>query len=143
MLRKAVLEEQSRATSLREQLRRKESILRRSEQELDSLTFRNKQLELRVATLQNELAIIEGRKHDKARENNFVGKTPSKLSIKHSATAVESEKIIDALFIEELEKKILENAQLTTLVRINFILILYISFGFLFHNRWMKKIRNF
>lgn len=143
MLRKAVLEEQSRATSLREQLRRKESILRRSEQELDSLTFRNKQLELRVATLQNELAIIEGRKHDKARENNFVGKTTSKLSIKHSATAVESEKIIDALFIEELEKKILENAQLTTLVRINFILILYISFVFFFHNRWMKKIRNF
>lgn len=143
MLRKAVLEEQSRATSLREQLRRKESILRRSEQELDSLTFRNKQLELRVATLQNELAIIEGRKHDKARENNFVGKTTSKLSIKHSATAVESEKIIDALFIEELEKKILENAQLTTLVRINFILILYKSFVFFFHNRWMKKIRNF
>lgn len=143
MLRKAVLEEQSRATSLREQLRRKESILRRSEQELDSLTFRNKQLELRVATLQNELAIIEGRKHDKARENNLVGKTPSKLSIKHSATAVESEKIIDALFIEELEKKILENAQLTTLVRINFILILYISFVFFFYNRWMKKIRNF
>lgn len=134
MLRKAVLEEQSRATNLREQLRRKESTLRRTEQELDSLTFRNKQLELRVAALQDELAIIEGRKQDnKVKDNNFVGISPFRLNTKHSTTTIENDKIIEPPIIEELQKKILENAQLTSLVSFNFVyFVWFFNISFIF-----------
>lgn len=111
------MEEQSRVTNLREQLRRKESTLRRTEQELDSLTFRNKQLELRVASLQEELAINEGRKPENKRESHFVvGKTPFRFNTKHSATVGEGDKSAESPVVEELQKKIVENAQLTSLV---------------------------
>lgn len=44
MLKKAVLEEQTRNAELRDILKEKEQILRKAEQEMDSLTFRNQQL---------------------------------------------------------------------------------------------------
>lgn len=142
MLRKAVLEEQFRSTNLREQLRRKESSLRRTEQELDSLTFRNKQLELRVAALQEELAINEGRKQDHRVTRE--GRTPFRLPLKHSTTpAVESDRSHESPVIEELQKKIVENAQLTSLVGsiIPKIMMLVRDLP-TFDCRSMKKIRS-
>lgn len=47
-----MIDEQTRNTELREQLKEKEVELRRAEQELDSLTFRNQQLTKRVTILQ-------------------------------------------------------------------------------------------
>ena len=53
MLKKAVLDEQSLNNELRDQLKEKEVELRKSEQELDSLTFRNQKLIKRVTVLQD------------------------------------------------------------------------------------------
>lgn len=47
-----MLDEQARNAELREQLKEKEVELRRAEQELDSLNFRNQQLTKRVTVLQ-------------------------------------------------------------------------------------------
>lgn len=47
-----MIDEQTRNTELREQLKEKEVELRRAEQELDSLNFRNQQLTKRVTVLQ-------------------------------------------------------------------------------------------
>lgn len=52
VLKKAVIDEQARNTELRDQLKEKEVELRRAEQELDSLNFRNQQLTKRVTVLQ-------------------------------------------------------------------------------------------
>jgi len=54
VLTKAVLEEQTRNAELRDVLKEKEQILRKAEQEMDSLTFRNQQLTKRVTVLQDE-----------------------------------------------------------------------------------------
>lgn len=112
VLKKAVLDEQSKSNSLREQLRQRESQNRRNEQEVDSLSFRNKQLEHRVAALQEDIAAIEKQKHKKGfnkKENNAVGPT---------MTVTETLPAQEALIFEELQKKIVENAQLTSVVSI-------------------------
>lgn len=85
---------------LRESLRLKESSLRKQEQEVDSLGFRNKQLEFRVISLQEDLA---GNSSNKKKNNNKNVKSESFLD--------------DSVITEELQKKTLENAQLTFLVR--------------------------
>lgn len=59
MLKKAVLEEQTRNAELRDVLKGKEQILRKAEQEMDSLTFRNQQLTKRVTVLQDELDLMQ------------------------------------------------------------------------------------
>lgn len=59
MLKKAVLEEQTRSAELRDVLKEKEQILRKAEQEMDSLTFRNQQLTKRVTVLQDELDLMQ------------------------------------------------------------------------------------
>lgn len=59
MLKKAVLEEQTRNAELRDILKEKEQILRKAEQEMDSLTFRNQQLTKRVTVLQDELDLMQ------------------------------------------------------------------------------------
>jgi protein phosphatase 1 regulatory subunit 21 len=55
VLKKAVLDEQTRNAELRDVLKEKEQILRKAEQEMDSLTFRNQQLTKRITVLQDEL----------------------------------------------------------------------------------------
>ncbi|PSN56891.1 Protein phosphatase 1 regulatory subunit 21 [Blattella germanica] len=63
VLKKAVLEEQTRNSELRDLLKEREQTLRKAEQEMDSLTFRNQQLTKRVTVLQDELdemqAVVE------------------------------------------------------------------------------------
>lgn len=113
VLRNAVLDEQSKGESLREQLRQSETALRRSEQEVDSLGFRNRQLEYRVAALQDEIAKREGRtKTDKeyVRKHTSAGKGDVLGAVGEGVFGQ------DALIFEELQKKIMENAELTTMV---------------------------
>jgi protein phosphatase 1 regulatory subunit 21 len=61
VLKKAVLEEQTRNAELRDVLKEKEQTLRKAEQEMDSLTFRNQQLTKRVTVLQDELDLMQVR----------------------------------------------------------------------------------
>ncbi|XP_036322109.1 protein phosphatase 1 regulatory subunit 21-like [Rhagoletis pomonella] len=111
VLRKAVLDEQSKGDGLREQLRHSETSLRRAEQEVDSLGFRNRQLEHRVAVLQDEIATHEGRnKRDKASKGEPLQSAEGRV------TGAVGDLAQDALIFEELQKKIMENAELTTMI---------------------------
>ncbi|XP_046434599.1 paramyosin isoform X1 [Neodiprion fabricii] len=100
VLKKAVIDEQTRNVDLREQLKEKDVEIRRNEQELDSLSFRNQQLTKRVTVLQEELDGIQNRGK----------KNRSKSSEKKNASfpLPVSNHILD----EEFQKKIVENAQL-------------------------------
>lgn len=75
--------------------------------------FRNKQLEIRVAALQEELVTSEARKKDKKRNPNDKNETQQLNSMGGGNKADMSQ---DALIFEELQKKIMENAELTSLV---------------------------
>lgn len=55
VLKKAVLDEQTKNTEMKEVLKKREQSLRKAEQEMDSLIFRNQQLTKRVTVLQDEL----------------------------------------------------------------------------------------
>ena len=52
-------------------MRGKEQLLRRSEQEMDSLVFRNQQMEKRVELLQDELSQVTNAKSKKKVENLY------------------------------------------------------------------------
>lgn len=109
VLKKAVLEEQNKSSSLRESLRVKEASLRKTEQEVDSLGFRNKQLERTVAKLQEDLELEFKKASSKGAKSKSLGAA--------TATGNGDPSGIDSqLLTEELQKKILENAQLATLV---------------------------
>lgn len=100
VLKKAVIEEQARNTDIRNHLKEKEVELRRAEQEIDSLTFRNQQLTKRITVLQEEL--------DKA-QNKSSKKGKSKVPENNSQIPPPPpNNILD----EEFQKKIVENAQL-------------------------------
>ena len=55
VLKKAVLEEQSKNVTVSEEMKNKEQMIRKSEAEMDSLNFRNQQLTRRVEILQEDL----------------------------------------------------------------------------------------
>ncbi|XP_025833463.1 protein phosphatase 1 regulatory subunit 21 isoform X1 [Agrilus planipennis] len=94
VLKKAVLDEQAKTLELREVIKECEQKLRKHDQEMDSLTFRNEQLLKRIAVLQQDLQSNNSGKKSKTK-NSEVSNLPT-LSV----------------FDEELQKKILENAQL-------------------------------
>lgn len=105
VLRRAVLEEQSKNSNLKETLRSKEICLRRTEQEVDSLCFRNEQLLRRVSTLQDDLdSEIKNKKHKRRTDSN-------KQSVDKS--------VID----EDLEKKIVEISELTSQVNLEYSIV--------------------
>lgn len=107
VLKRAVLEEQNKNATLRETLRTKEATLRKSEQEVDSLGFRNKQLEKRVAALQENI------EHDlKKTAVSKGGKNKTSAGGDGNVVSVPDSGVI----AEELQKKIFENAKLSNLV---------------------------
>lgn len=61
VLKKAVIDEQEKTKLLQEAVRQKDQSIRKYEQEIDSLQFRNDQLSKRVAVLQEELDEYDGR----------------------------------------------------------------------------------
>jgi protein phosphatase 1 regulatory subunit 21 len=107
VLKKAVLDEQARNNELKDVVKKHEQKIRKHDQEMESVTFRNEQLTKRISVLQQELQV-----------NSHVkkGKNKSTENILQSDTSV-----LD----EELQKKILENAQLVSSVSIIFILKKY------------------
>ncbi|XP_032579266.1 protein phosphatase 1 regulatory subunit 21 [Drosophila sechellia] len=112
VLKKAVLEEQSKEASLREQLQQYATSLRRTEQEVDSLGFRNKQLESRVSQLQQEISVHE---QPKKKDKDSGGRRALQSNSRPDADPA-SDAAQEALIFEELQKKIMENAQLTSLI---------------------------
>ncbi|XP_041969838.1 protein phosphatase 1 regulatory subunit 21 [Aricia agestis] len=101
VLKKGVLDEQAKSNELRELLKDKEKTLRKGELEIDSLTFRNQQLTRRVSVLQEELENIQAKLTKKLK-----GKAEEKQLPTNSSSTFDS-----GLLQEELQKKIIENAQ--------------------------------
>ncbi|KAJ8673472.1 hypothetical protein QAD02_004734 [Eretmocerus hayati] len=101
VLKRAVIDEQARNTEIREQLKVKEVELRRAEQELDSLNFRNQQLTKRVTVLQEDLDDAQNKTAKKGKNKAFDNK------VQQLPPPVPNH-ILD----EEFQKKIMENAQL-------------------------------
>ncbi|XP_061481633.1 protein phosphatase 1 regulatory subunit 21 [Rhineura floridana] len=97
VLKKGVVDEQANSASLKEQLKMKDQSLRKLQQEMDSLTFRNQQLAKRVELLQDELVISES----KGKKNKKSGEPACQLS-------QEQKNVFD----EDLQKKIEENERL-------------------------------
>ncbi|XP_074753496.1 protein phosphatase 1 regulatory subunit 21 isoform X3 [Athene noctua] len=97
VLKKGVVDEQANSASLKEQLKMKDQSLRKLQQEMDSLTFRNQQLAKRVELLQDELALSE----TKGKKNKKSAESSSQLSQEQKS-----------VFNEDLQKKIEENERL-------------------------------
>ncbi|XP_066280062.1 protein phosphatase 1 regulatory subunit 21-like isoform X2 [Branchiostoma lanceolatum] len=96
VLKKAVIDEQSKVAELTESTKLKDLSIRKFEQEIDSLTFRNQQLAKRVTVLQDELDSASVKKKNKM-------KGP-----------VEPAPVVadPSVFGEDLQKKIQENERL-------------------------------
>ncbi|XP_062864875.1 protein phosphatase 1 regulatory subunit 21 [Trichomycterus rosablanca] len=97
VLKKAVVDEQATSNSLKEELKQREQSLRKAEQEMDSLSFRNQQLTKRVELLQDELQVSEA----KSKKSKNKGDSPAQPSYQ-----------TQSVFDEDLQKKIQENERL-------------------------------
>uniref|UniRef100_A0A672JIP6 Protein phosphatase 1 regulatory subunit 21 n=1 Tax=Salarias fasciatus TaxID=181472 RepID=A0A672JIP6_SALFA len=97
LLKKGVVDEQANSASLKEQLKQRDQSLRKQEQEMDSLSFRNQQLAKRVELLQEELAASEAR----GKKGKNKGDSPSQHGLQ-----------TQSVFDEDLQKKIEENERL-------------------------------
>lgn len=95
VLKKAVIDEQARSRELKESLKEHEQRLRKSNQEMESLTFRNQQLTKRISVLQDEL-MVKNNKRVRGKSVENCSPMPSNVT----------------LLDEELQKKIMDNAQL-------------------------------
>uniref|UniRef100_A0A8C5NC65 Protein phosphatase 1 regulatory subunit 21 n=1 Tax=Gouania willdenowi TaxID=441366 RepID=A0A8C5NC65_GOUWI len=98
VLKKAVVDEQANSNSMKEQLKQRDQSLRKQEQEMDSLSFRNQQLAKRVELLQEELAASEATRGKRGKNK---GDSPSQRVL-HT----------QSVFDEDLQKKIEENERL-------------------------------
>lgn len=103
VLKNAVVEERNKVSVLQESLRIKDQNLRRFETEIDSINFRNKQLEHRVASLQDDLQA--------ASNKSSAGKTNKSRNDNQTANGQ-----IDPILAEELQKKIIESATLASTI---------------------------
>ncbi|TNN50379.1 Protein phosphatase 1 regulatory subunit 21 [Liparis tanakae] len=97
VLKKAVVDEQANSASFKEQLKLRDQSLRKQEQEMDSLSFRNQQLAKRVELLQEELSVSEAK-----------GKKGKSKADSPSQHGLETQSVFD----EDLQKKIEENERL-------------------------------
>ncbi|XP_028844331.1 protein phosphatase 1 regulatory subunit 21 [Denticeps clupeoides] len=97
VLKKAVVDEQAASATLKDELKQRDQSLRKVEQEMDSLNFRNQQLAKRVELLQEELSASDA----KGKRNKNRGDSPSQQNL-HT----------QSVFDEDLQKKIQENERL-------------------------------
>ncbi|KAL4711741.1 hypothetical protein ACJJTC_015807 [Scirpophaga incertulas] len=102
VLKKGVLDEQAKSNELRDKIKEKEKALRRGELEIDSLTFRNQQLTKRVSVLQDELEALQLKSNKKSK---------NKTDDKQASTVSNAAPLDSGILQEELQKKIIENAQ--------------------------------
>jgi protein phosphatase 1 regulatory subunit 21 len=102
VLKNAVVEERNKVSVLEESLRIKDQNLRRTESEIDSINFRNKQLEHRVSSLQDDLQNLNKSKGGANKSN----KSNPSIGINQ----------IDPIIFEDFQKKIIECAQLSSTI---------------------------
>ncbi|KAL0983855.1 hypothetical protein UPYG_G00133780 [Umbra pygmaea] len=100
VLKKGVVDEQASSTALKDQVKQREQSLRKVEQEMDSLSFRNQQLAKRVELLQEELATSEA----KGKKSKNKADSPSQQGTHQHQN--------QSVFDEDLQKKIQENERL-------------------------------
>lgn len=102
VLKKAVLDEQSKVVDVKDVLKMRDHTIRKSEQETESLTFRNQQLTRRVSILQEELDSIILKNRNKGKvKGNGLDTVPAEP---HLAK-------LSGILSEELHQKIEENAR--------------------------------
>ncbi|KAL1461812.1 hypothetical protein WDU94_013683, partial [Cyamophila willieti] len=101
VLKKAVVEEQKQNGDLKQTIRTQEQSLRKNEQEMESLVFRNQQLAKRVTVLQDDLE----------QEKKAVKKGGKKNE--SSSSGLENNGVLD----EDFKRLVQENAKLHTLVQ--------------------------
>lgn len=94
VLKKAVLDEQTKNIELTDLVKKHEQTMRKRDQEIESLVFRNEQLTKRIMVLQQDL-----------QNNTNAKKNKNKLTETSSYNEMD-------VVNEELQKKIMENAQL-------------------------------
>ncbi|CAH1793023.1 unnamed protein product [Owenia fusiformis] len=100
VLKAAVVDGQKKEDHLKEGIKEKEKSIRKFEQEIDSLTFRNQQLSSRVTILQDELNDAQL----KQRKNKQVNTSPAHEPVTNNSNS--------DVIGEELQNKIEENARL-------------------------------
>ncbi|OWF50404.1 protein phosphatase 1 regulatory subunit 21-like isoform X2 [Mizuhopecten yessoensis] len=98
VLKKAYLDEQGTSNDYKDQIKERDQALRKYEQEVDSLSFRNQQLSKRVLFLQEELDTVEATKKKKNRNAEPSTAAPMPES--------------PGVYSEELFSKIQENERL-------------------------------
>ncbi|XP_064622377.1 protein phosphatase 1 regulatory subunit 21-like [Lineus longissimus] len=98
VLKKAVIDEQTKAEELKDGIKQKDQTIRKYEQEIDSLSFRNQQLSKRVVVLQEELDETEA----KGKKNKYKNSDPPPTNYPSTSSVIG----------EELQSKIEENARL-------------------------------
>lgn len=120
VLKKALLEEQTKSGQLKETARLKEVQLRRSEQEVDSLTFRNNQLEHRVAALQADLERQQAKQQKRPSllqsQKNSQNGNGNANNLNNNINNATSKSREENIVAEEFQKKIIENAQLISVL---------------------------
>ena len=99
VLKKGVTDEQAKSNELRLELKEKDQSLRKLEQEVECLNFRNQQLEKRVSVLQEDLELLELSKKSKSSKN---------MTTKFYPADDQSFAVLNT----ELQSKIDENAKL-------------------------------
>ncbi|GFN97039.1 protein phosphatase 1 regulatory subunit 21-like [Plakobranchus ocellatus] len=104
VLKKAYLDEQGEVNQLKDTLKERNQTVRKYEQEVDSLTFRNQQLSKRVVFLQEELDASEVNNKKKNKNKGSEPTTPDRGGAAHNGGL--------NVFNEELQSKIEENALL-------------------------------
>lgn len=124
VLKKAVVDEQTIQEKLKVSIKEKDQCVRKYEQEVDSLIFRNQQLAKRVLFLQEELEQVSVKKKTKSIGRNllpgghllstFVGKGGSGSADASTPTAEKplTHSLEHSVIGEELQSKIEENARL-------------------------------
>jgi protein phosphatase 1 regulatory subunit 21 len=100
-LKNAFIEEKNKVAISEDTIRNRDQNLRRAESEIDSVNFRNKQLEQRVLSLQNDL---QNQRKENGNNKLF------RMSQRELSTETET-------LSNELQQKIIENGQLISLVR--------------------------
>ena len=117
MLKKGVIQEQSKNAELQEALKQRDQASRRLQQETESLVFRNKQLTKRISVLQNDLDHNES---GGSQKRAFLFADSSKNRTASNASTNSTTASVDAdLFDEinqELKSKMEENERLRELV---------------------------
>ncbi|XP_005100961.1 protein phosphatase 1 regulatory subunit 21 [Aplysia californica] len=106
VLKKAYLDEQGEVNNLKEVLKERDQTVRKYEQEVDSLSFRNQQLSKRVIFLQEELESAETSSKKKHKSKSSEPSTPERSLAAAALNGGAS------VFNEELQNKIEENALL-------------------------------